>query len=203
MANIFAGKSSDRSGSRAVGIAILAVVLLAALYVLSGGYDVGADSPHWPVTAKVIQGIRELSVILRSRDIQVPADLDQPGHIIQGAGLYHEMCTGCHLAPGKTDSELRRGLYPKPPDLPKDGIDEPEEAFWVIKHGIKMTAMPAWGRSHTDAQIWDMVAFLKQVKGMDPSHYHALVAQAKPEDEGDHGQEADESGAPHEDAHGH
>jgi mono/diheme cytochrome c family protein len=182
MPNRLAGQSKGRSTARSVGIGILVVIVLAGLYVLTGGYNVAADAPHWTITAEIIQGVRELSVDLRSRDIRVPADLDSPARIAEGAGHYHEMCTGCHLAPGKTDSELRRGLYPQPPDLPKVGIDEPAEAFWIIKHGIKMTAMPAWGKSHTDQQIWDMVAFLGQIKGMDVARYHALVAQAKPEE---------------------
>src|SRR3546814_1099025 len=54
------------------------------------------------------------------------------------------MCTGCHLAPGMSETEMSRGLYPAPPDLTKTTV-EAAEAFWVIKHGIKASGMPAWG----------------------------------------------------------
>ena len=45
------------------------------------------------------------------------------------------------------------------------------EAFWIIKHGIKMTAMPAWSKTHTDAQLWDLVAFLDKLPKMTPAQY--------------------------------
>ena len=168
-----------------VGIVLIGIVGLVA-YVGLGVYNIGADVPHWPATAGLIEGIRELSIETQSSKVTVSAGLDQPQRIADGAGLYDEMCTGCHLAPGKQDSELRRGLYPKPPDLPRDGIDDPKSAFWVIKHGIKLTAMPAWGESHTDDQIWSMVAFLGQIKGMSPERYQALVGAATPEEDDHH-----------------
>ncbi|MGA7179713.1 MAG: cytochrome c [Thiobacillaceae bacterium] len=162
-------------------VAILLIILAAMAYVGFGGYNVGADAPHWTITAKIIQAVRERSMTLHAQRIAIPAALDQPQRIADGAGLYDEMCTGCHLAPGMEDSEMRRGLYPQPPDFPTEGIDDLQTAFWVIKHGIKLTAMPAWGKSHTDEQIWDMVAFLQQIKGLTAARYHALVAAATPE----------------------
>jgi len=94
------------------------------------------------------------------------------------------MCTGCHLAPGMGDSEIRPGLYPQPPNLSQEPVD-PSEAFWVIKHGIKMSAMPAWGRTHDDATIWDMVAFVQQLPHLTPAQYRDIVARAPPDDDMD------------------
>jgi mono/diheme cytochrome c family protein len=98
------------------------------------------------------------------------------------------MCTGCHLAPGMAESEIRPGLYPQPPNLSQVRID-PRAAFWTIKHGIKMSAMPAWGGSHDDATIWSMVAFLQKLPGLTPAQYKAIVAKAPPDEdmEPDHG----------------
>lgn len=181
---------------------VLAIALITvaagAAYVWFGGYNAGMDTPHWAITSKFIQAVRERSMTVHAQSIVVPKELNQPQRIADGAGLYDEMCTGCHLAPGTENSELRRGLYPQPPDFPSEGIDDLQTAFWVIKHGIKLTAMPAWGKSHTDEQIWDMVAFLQQIKGMTATRYRALVAAATPEEEG-HEQEAHGHG----DAHGH
>ena len=73
------------------------------------------------------------------------------------------MCASCHLAPGQAGSELRQGLYPLPPDLTAEKAEkaDPRRAFWVIKHGVKISAMPAWGATHDDTTIWSMVAFLQ------------------------------------------
>ena len=61
----------------------------------------------------------------------------------------------------------------------------PREAFWVIKHGIKMSAMPAWGGSHDDATIWSMVAFLQKLPDLSPAQYKDIVARAPPDEDMD------------------
>jgi len=80
------------------------------------------------------------------------------------------------------DSEIRRGLYPQPPLLAQERID-PKAAFWVIKHGIKMSAMPAWGTSHDDLTIWSMVAFLRKLPDLTPAQYKDLVKRAPPDED--------------------
>ena len=159
-------------------------------FVYSGIYNIGADDHHTRPVYALMQTLREHSIERRSKDLTVP-NLDDPQLILNGAGQYAAMCTGCHLAPGMADSEIRPGLYPQPPELSKFKSD-PREAFWVIKHGIKMSAMPAWGGSHDDATIWSMVAFLQELPGLTSDEYKAIVAKAPPDDDmgpmgGDHG----------------
>jgi mono/diheme cytochrome c family protein len=161
--------------SIAVLLALLVIIGLgAAVFVRAGIYNMGADSPHAPLTLKLLEDLRDSSTKAYSRSIAVPA-LDSPAQIAQGARLYATRCTGCHLAPGVSQSELRTGLYPQPPDLSTDGIDDMAEAFWIIKHGIKMSAMPAWGKTHTDAEIWSVVAFLHKLPGLSPAQYQQLT----------------------------
>ena len=38
--------------------------------------------------------------------------------------------------------------------------------------------MPAWGRTHDDQLIWDMVAFVRTLPGMSAEQYKAAVASA-------------------------
>src|SRR5690606_23729244 len=97
--------------------------------------------------------------------------------IRQGAGNYNAMCTGCHLTPGAGETELSKGLYPAPPNLTKETVDA-AEAFWVIKHGIKASGMPAWGKSMDDEYIWNMAAFLQELPKLDKAQYEALVASS-------------------------
>lgn len=156
-------------------------------FVYSGTYAMGADRPHLPMTVAMIDTLRDRATEAAGKSIAVP-DLDDAAKISEGAGHYAEMCTGCHLAPGMADSELRTGLYPQPPNLAEDGIDNPGEAFWIIKHGLKMSAMPAWGKTHTDAQIWALVAFVRKLPSLTPAQYRALTrrSEAMPGDHMDH-----------------
>ena len=73
------------------------------------------------------------------------------------------------------DNELRQGLYPKPPNLAEPRERQPAESFWIIKHGIKMSGMPAWGVTHDDDSIWGLVAFLQQLPTLDAEGYRALT----------------------------
>ena len=126
-------------------VVILAVaVSVAAALSYSGAYDVAADEPHWSITTRVLAAIRERSISVRAAPLQVP-NLADPAMIALGAEHYSGMCTGCHLAPGMGDSEMRHGLYPQPPNLTQRRTRSPAESFWIIKHGIKMSAMPALG----------------------------------------------------------
>ena len=88
---------------------------------------------------------------------------------------YAAMCGECHLTPDQKDSELRLGLYPKPPDLTKHIKASPSEMFWVIKHGIKMSGMPAWGVTHDDQAIWALVAFVQKLPELSAAQYHAMA----------------------------
>ncbi|MGB8328239.1 MAG: c-type cytochrome [Steroidobacteraceae bacterium] len=157
------------------------VATLAALgfaLLLSGVFNVAADNPHWGVTRWLLETARDRSIAVRVGGIAVPP-LDDSGLIAMGAEHYAEMCTGCHLAPGIEESELRRGLYPQPPNLIEHGRDDPpQKAFWIIKHGFKMTGMPAWGATHDDRSIWAMVAFLRRLPDLSPEAYRALVAKS-------------------------
>ena len=151
---------------------------VAATFILLGVYNIAADAPHTPLVYSVLEELRERSIAVRARDISPPRDLDQPSRIATGAGLYAEMCSGCHLGPGVERSELSQGLYPAAPDLSKAPDLSPAQQFWIIKHGVKLSAMPAWGRTHPDPLIWDMVAFIQKLPSMSSEHYRQLIATA-------------------------
>jgi mono/diheme cytochrome c family protein/ketosteroid isomerase-like protein len=172
-----------------LALAILCLVLVAgaAVFVYSGVYNVGADDPHTRPMFALMQTVRSRSIHARSKDISVPK-LDDEQLILKGAGQYAAMCTGCHLKPGMTDSEIRSGLYPQPPNLSQVRVD-PQDAFWVIKHGLKMSAMPAWGLTHDDDTIWSMVAFLQKLPDLTPEQYKDIVAKAPPDEDMDMGEE--------------
>ncbi|MCL6713192.1 cytochrome c [Pseudomonas sp. R2.Fl] len=174
------------------------VVVAGAAVVYSGGYNVAADAPHTRPVYALLETARKRSIAVRAADLQPPADLSDPARIRQGAGNYDAMCTGCHLSPGSGPTELSRGLYPAPPDLTR-AAPSSAEAFWVIKHGIKASGMPAWGTSMGDEYIWNMAAFLQELPKLDRAQYQALVASS-----GGHSHGGGETGGhAHADGEGH
>ena len=177
--------NQDRSGLKArswvfvVLVAVLiAVIGVASLCLYVGVYNVAADIPHAQPVSWFLETLRERSIAARAKDVVVPPDLDDPKRIADGAGQYAEMCSECHLAPGMKRTELSRGLYPRAPELRRKSELTPAEQFWVVKHGVKMTGMPAWGVTHNDELLWDVVAFVRKLPELTPEQYQELVKSA-------------------------
>ncbi|MGB3621907.1 MAG: cytochrome c [Ketobacter sp.] len=179
---------------------LMALALLAGgLFIYSGLYPMGADTAHHPLTYWTLETLREKSIARAAKNIQVPTDLDSSDRLLAGGADYNDMCAGCHLKPGKTKSDLAIGLYPSPPTLSvsADGNnyghgsqtanDDPvKRHFWIIKHGIKASGMPAWGPTHKDERIWNMVAFLQRLPGLSKDQYQILTARGGTEESYQH-----------------
>src|SRR5579862_5568731 len=159
--------------SLGIAVTVAALAIGAAVFVGSGIYNIGADDHHTKIVLAIIEQLRERSIAVRARAIDAP-NLEDPTRIGAGAERYAALCVGCHLAPGITSSAIRAGLYPHPPNLAQEDIRDAQRAFWTVKHGIKMSAMPAWGKALDDAQIWDLVAFLRQMPAMTAETYQQL-----------------------------
>jgi mono/diheme cytochrome c family protein len=159
--------------------AVLAALALGFIY--SGLFDVAASSPDNGAVRWVVKTVRERSVARRLKDVQVPP-LSDPALIRSGFLHYRENCATCHGAPGIEASEIGQGLSPYPPELATASQDaNPRELFWIVKNGIKMTGMPAFGVTHTDPEIWSIVAFLLKMPKMTPEEYQAMVEAAQGE----------------------
>lgn len=161
------------------GAGVLSIVIAAAsLAIYSGAFDVAADAPHSKPVFWLLTTVRERAIASGAAEVMIPPDLSDSGRIAAGAGQYAEMCSSCHLAPGMKRTEISRGLYPRAPELRRGTELTAAEQFWVVKHGIKMTGMPAWGVTHSDDMLWNIVAFLRTLPDLTPDQYQALVKSA-------------------------
>lgn len=158
------------------------MVVIAVALSYGGFIDMTADTPHSPGVYRVIEFTRERSIDRRSKEVTPPADWSDASRVKRGAGNYAAMCAGCHLSPGVSDSEIRRGLYPQPPVLVRSVVAPSNRdriaarRFWIIKHGIKASGMPAWSRGGMeDAAIWDLTAFLERLPVLSAAEYGELV----------------------------
>jgi hypothetical protein len=119
------------------------------------------------------------------------------------------MCVACHGAPGKERDEVGRGLMPQPPALAKTAPTWSNgELFWILKHGVKMTGMPAFGPTHSDERLWSMVAFLRRLPNLTPEQYYQLeqtvASTGEHSHESNHGHEhAPEAEHSHKEGHQH
>ena len=160
-------------------IAVLIGVIVGMGFVYSGLYDVSATSPHSGLANWVMSTTMHESVERRAKDIEVP-NLDDEALQLAGINDFDAMCAACHGAPGKDPEPMGQGLNPPAPDLKESAAHESAaELFWVTKHGIKMTGMPAWGASHDDEAIWPVVAFMTVLPKLNADSYQAMLASAE------------------------
>jgi mono/diheme cytochrome c family protein len=160
----------------AAAITIGALAIIGFAY--SGFYDVSARSPRGGPIDWLLSTTAHASVARRAKDVDVP-NLDEGALVLAGINDFDAMCVGCHGAPGKPSTALARGLNPPAPDLAESATHmTPAELFWVTKHGIKMTGMPAWGETHDDDELWPVVALVMALPTLDANSYQALLRDA-------------------------
>lgn len=147
-----------------------------ALLVYSGVYNPAATIQHtapvyWLLTVAMRQAVKH-----RAEDIRVPT-LNDRAQIDNGFRLYHVHCEQCHGAPGVAPAAFALGMTPLPANLALTAREwrDSAELYWVVKYGIKMSGMPAWEFRLTDAELWDVVAFLNRLPGLSPEQYRGMT----------------------------
>ena len=157
---------------------ILVCLLTPILLLAMGAINVGADVKPGLIERSLAPWGRDRSVATRALKEKNPYG-GEPSAIATGLDHYRENCLMCHGAPEIAGAELSQGLNPPAPSLDKGGKGRPDgELFWVIKHGLRMTAMPAFGPTHTDEEIWKIVAFIRHLPELTAPERAAL----QPED---------------------
>lgn len=160
----------------AIGAAGLAGLALVGLLVAwSGVYSVAASRGHWAIVEWFLAFGMRNSVQTHAMLVQVPP-LDSPDLVRLGAGHFHVGCAYCHGAPGMPVNPVASQMLPPPPPL-SDTVENwaTRELFWIVKHGIKYTGMPAWVAQQRDDEVWAVVAFLRRLPDLTPQQYRELA----------------------------
>lgn len=174
---------------------LVVAALAGVAFVWSGLYDISATDQHLRPTYFAIRKAMDHSVERRAEGIAVPP-LDAPAQRERGLALFRQHCVQCHGAPGVAPEPFSLALRPLPTPLARSGLDRsPGYLYWVVKHGIKMTGMPAWGATHDDEAIWGLVAFLQKLPEMSPEEFTALSQNAGAGGHGHSGGHVDAPGA--------
>ena len=164
-----------------------ALVLLGGLVIAMGTaigiaffgvYDVSASQGHAQPVAWLLHYVMERSVANYAQPLPHP-DLDDPALIVRGATHFATGCAPCHGAPGQLVSPIAAHMTPVPPPLYSAGHQfSPDQLFWIIRNGIKMTAMPGWPAGNRQDEVWAMVAFVKHLHEFNTQGYAATSGES-------------------------
>jgi mono/diheme cytochrome c family protein len=157
---------------------MLILIILGAFsamgFVYLGVYNISAVDQHTSPVYKLLEYAMRKSVQLRTASIEVPA-LNSEQRIANGTALYRAHCVQCHGAPGVAPEPFSLGLLPAPANMVAAAREwQPAELYWIVRHGIKMSGMPAWEHRLSDEEIWDVVAFVGRMPGMTVAEYKEL-----------------------------
>jgi thiosulfate dehydrogenase len=148
-----------------VGIVVgICLVLLAGyLFVTRGGIQMSTQGGPLPMERSLAHEALSVS-IGKSAQEQSPLPLDE-ANLLAGAHIYQQNCAGCHGRLGQGASGMSKRVYPHIPPLlpPADGVtDDPVgETHWVVKNGIRFSAMPSFAGKLTDSELWQVTFLLR------------------------------------------
>jgi mono/diheme cytochrome c family protein len=154
------------------GVALVVIVPLGAFgFVKSGIYNVAASHPHTKLTEWITHETMIRSARRHAASIEAPARFSAR-QVLAGFCRYETHCVACHGAAAVGREQWVSGMEPSPPYL-LDATSKwtPSELFWIVKNGIKMTGMPSWRDSMSDAQVWEVVAWLEASRRLPPRTY--------------------------------
>lgn len=126
---------------------------------------------------KMAPRMLDKAVERRAREVTNAIATD-PAAVGRGLLHYRENCLPCHGAPGIEPKEFHEGMNPSPPDIDAPALQNASDAevFWIVKNGIRMTGMPAFGVNHSDDEIRDIVAFVRHAPKITDEERRSLSA---------------------------
>jgi mono/diheme cytochrome c family protein len=161
-----------------IGALAIVVGIGAAAFFFGGFFSVSAMEEDPAIVAWALGAVRTASIIRHAGD-EPPASLDDPATAQAGARAYAARgCVNCHGAPGVGWAKFSEGLQPTPADLKEMAKSRnPQQLFWVVKNGVRMTGMPSFGATGVpDQEIWTIVAFIRKLPTLSDADYKTWTA---------------------------
>lgn len=156
-------------------LAIVGAALLGLGIGWSGAFNVAASTGHWRATDWFLHWVMRKSVRTHAA-LTVDAPATDPTGLVSAAGHFAGQCAVCHGAPGERPSPVMQAAMPPAPDLTVNARQWTDaQLFWILKHGVKFSGMPAWPVQDRDDEVRRMAAFVRRLPGMTPVTYRALA----------------------------
>ena len=192
-----ADNRTSRIGAALLGAAAMLLLLLVigAIVLFGGLYPAAASKGYPPGVAWMLEKAMTNSVRSGAEGLQPPQP--SPAEILEGGSHFKAMCQHCHGGPGVKAPQFATAMDPDPPELSHAAEEwSRSEIFWIAKHGIKMSGMPAFGAYESDGELWKIAAFVEQLPETSAAEYAAIPAAGGH----GHGESEGESGGG---GHGH
>lgn len=146
------------------------VFLLVVVITLALRFDLSALPEPGPKEVALATRARRLLVRRASRhDVPLPPVESAEG-LAEGKTRYGVECAACHGMDGRGLTDNGRWMYPRAADLNSPSVQEysDQELFWIVKNGIRLSGMPAFGRVESDERIWRIAQYIRSLRSTPP-----------------------------------
>jgi mono/diheme cytochrome c family protein len=110
-------------------------------------------------------------------------------NLIDGMQVYDMNCAVCHGSLDYKPSLLEHSMYPPPPQIIMEPLDDPEwHLYYAIRTGVRYTGMPAWSKALSEQDMWKVTAFLSRLEKLTPAvqeHWKKVYGTSPEEHHGD------------------
>lgn len=157
---------------------LIAIVLFVIWVAKSGRVNFEADQQPSSMERSFAMGAMDAATEKHAPDIKNPLAPTED-NVVAGAHIYLDHCAGCHGVPYNPESQFAHSFNPPVPEFFKDAPDMAEnQNFYIVQHGVRWTGMPAWNKTLSDNQIWQVVTFMSNIEKLPASAKKVFDASA-------------------------
>jgi thiosulfate dehydrogenase len=162
-------------------VGLIVIPICVYMYFSSGSAPVATKSTPMPFE-KMLANLALHARMRKEMPKSPPIPADETT-FMAGAQVYKDNCAVCHGLPGQPQTAIALGMFPKPPKLTEGtGVsdDPPEETFWKVEGGIRMTGMPGFQTLLSPTQMWQVSLLLANSDKLPGTVKDSLASVATP-----------------------
>jgi mono/diheme cytochrome c family protein len=156
---------------------VLALILLILLLVIGGWIvlqrmDISALDQPSRTEVYLAMHAKHYLIGREAQQQLPPKSATTADNIEEGHTNYGSSCAGCHGYDGRTPTKLGTAFYPQAPSLASPEVQSYTDAelFVIIRGGIRLSGMPAFGKTHSSEEIWDLVQYIRTLPNAPARH---------------------------------
>ena len=153
--------------TRWILIVLIALALLAAVAIV-GFTQIKIGALQEPGHLETLLATRAKHLLVhRSSERGIPPEpANLQASIEEGDNLFGTECAACHGLNGHSPTDAGRWMYPRSADLTSPEVQQysDRELFWIVKNGIRLSGMPAFGQVESDQHVWNLVQYVRTLQ---------------------------------------
>src|ERR1700674_9094 len=146
-----------------IGLSVISALVIAGAILAISQFNLSAQPEPGRIETYLLSKAKHELVHVSSREAIPPTISDLKTSIEEGEKVFGTECAACHGLDGHKPTDAGRWMYPRAADLTSHDVQQysDRELFWIVKNGIRLSGMPAFGKVETDEHIWNLGHYVR------------------------------------------